>query len=96
MLRISVITSDSQPVLKLRWVGEEVPREDITLEFKSVLKAKMQVDSEALIQQLAKAKLLEPATGRPTPASPAAVKPRFLPPDIITVNEQNIEWRLLG
>ncbi|MCT8961089.1 DUF6396 domain-containing protein [Pseudomonas veronii] len=52
--------------------------------------------SEALIQQLAKAKLLEPATGRPTPASPAAVKPRFLPPDIITVNEQNIEWRLLG
>lgn len=91
MLRISVITSDSQPVLKLRWVGEEVPREDITLEFKSVLKAKMQVDSEALIQQLAKAKLLEPTTGRP-----AAVKPRFLPPDIITVNEQNIEWRLLG
>ncbi|UHG95390.1 SEL1-like repeat protein [Pseudomonas sp. 7-41] len=52
--------------------------------------------SEALIQQLAKAKLLEPTTGRPTPASPAAVKPRFLPPDIITVNEQNIEWRLLG
>ncbi|QPO23898.1 sel1 repeat family protein [Pseudomonas sp. Y39-6] len=52
--------------------------------------------SEALIQQLAKAKLLEPTTGRPTPASPAAVKPRFLLPDIITVNEQNIEWRLLG
>ncbi|NWC61348.1 hypothetical protein HX835_30330, partial [Pseudomonas veronii] len=47
--------------------------------------------SEALIQQLAKAKLLEPTTGRP-----AAVKRRFLPPDIITVNEQNIEWRLLG
>jgi len=91
MLRISVITSDSQPVLKLRWVGEEVPREDITLEFKSVLKAKMQVDSEALIQQLAKAKLLEPTTGRP-----AAVKRRILPPDNITVNEQNIEWRLLG
>jgi hypothetical protein len=39
MLRISVITS--QPVLKLRWVGEEVPREDIALEFKSMLKAKL-------------------------------------------------------
>jgi len=47
--------------------------------------------SEALIQQLAKAKLLEPTTGRP-----AAVKRRILPPDNITVNEQNIEWRLLG
>ncbi len=33
--------------------------------------------SEALIQQLAKAKLLEPATGRPTPSSPAAVGMRF-------------------
>lgn len=108
--------------------------------------------SEALIQQLAKAKLLEPATGRPTPDSPAFIKadypeptctsgqacpqtgywrafslsrdvyarfndgvirrfekneimptlqveshkPRFLLPDIITVNEESIEWRLLG
>ncbi|WKC47077.1 DUF6396 domain-containing protein [Pseudomonas veronii] len=108
--------------------------------------------SEALIQQLAKAKLLEPTTGRPTPASPAFIKasypeptctsgqacpqtgywrafslsrdvyarlsdgvirrfekneimptlqieshkPRFLLPDIITVNEESIEWRLLG
>ena len=33
--------------------------------------------SEALIQQLAKAKLLEPTTGRPTPSSPAAVGMRF-------------------
>ena len=108
--------------------------------------------SEALIQQLAKAKLLEPTTGRPTPASPAFIKasypeptctsgqacpqtgywrafslsrdvyarfndgvirrfekneimptlqveshkPRLLLPDIITVNEESIEWRLLG
>ncbi|MCT9825821.1 DUF6396 domain-containing protein [Pseudomonas veronii] len=108
--------------------------------------------SEALIQQLAKAKLLEPTTGRPTPDSPAFIKasypeptctsgqacpqtgywrafslsrdvyarlsdgvirrfekneimptlqieshkPRFLLPDIITVNEESIEWRLLG
>lgn len=36
-LRISVITSGSQPVLKLRWVGEEVQREDIAQEFKAVL-----------------------------------------------------------
>lgn len=36
-LRISVITSGSQPVLKLRWVGEEVQREDIAQEFKKVL-----------------------------------------------------------
>ncbi len=108
--------------------------------------------SEALIHQLAKAKLLEPATGRATPDSPAFIKasypeptcssgqacpqtgywqafslsgdvyarfkagtvrrfeeneimptlrvenhqPRFLLPDIITVNDENIEWRLLG
>ncbi|MCM2362214.1 DUF6396 domain-containing protein [Pseudomonas sp. SR18] len=108
--------------------------------------------SEALIQQLAKAKLLEPATGRATPDSPAFIKashleptcssgqacpqtgywqalslsrnvysqltdgtvrrfeeneimptlkvqshkPRFLLPDIITVSEESIEWRLLG
>jgi hypothetical protein len=38
MLRISLSTS--QPVLKLRWDGEEVSREDIALEFKSVLKEK--------------------------------------------------------
>ncbi|MNC77550.1 hypothetical protein D3C75_1295210 [compost metagenome] len=37
MLRVSVITSGSQPVLKLRWVGEEVQREDIAQEFKTVL-----------------------------------------------------------
>ena len=36
-LRVSVITSGSQPVLKLRWVGEEVQREDIVQEFKTVL-----------------------------------------------------------
>jgi len=37
MLRVSVITSGAQPVLKLRWVGEEVQREDIAQEFKTVL-----------------------------------------------------------
>ncbi|WP_455829754.1 SEL1-like repeat protein [Pseudomonas fluorescens] len=108
--------------------------------------------SEALIQQLAKAKHLEPATGRATPDSPAFIKasypaptcssgqacpqtgywqaarlsrdqysrfnegvirrfekndimptlrvqnrkPRFLLPDIITINEEGIEWQLLG
>ncbi|MCX4067260.1 DUF2303 family protein [Pseudomonas sp. S1Bt30] len=37
ILRLSVITSGSQPVLKLRWIGEEVQREDIAQEFKTVL-----------------------------------------------------------
>lgn len=36
-LRVSVITSGAQPMLKLRWVGEEVQREEIAQEFKSVL-----------------------------------------------------------
>ena len=40
-LRLSVITSGSLPVLKLRWVGEEVQREDIAQEFKSVLQVKI-------------------------------------------------------
>lgn len=40
-LRISVITSGAQPVLKLRWVGEEIQREDIAQEFKTVLQAKI-------------------------------------------------------
>lgn len=111
-----------------------------------------QKPSETLIHQLAKAKLLEPATGRATPDSPAFIKAsypeptctsgqacpqtgywqalrvsrddysrfkagtirrfekneimptlgvqyresRFLLPDIITVNEESIEWQLLG
>ena len=36
-MRVSVITSGAQPMLKLRWVGEEVQREEIAQEFKSVL-----------------------------------------------------------
>ncbi|GLX90627.1 hypothetical protein Pfra02_31950 [Pseudomonas fragi] len=36
-LRVSVITSGAQPALKLRWVSEEVQREDIAQEFKAVL-----------------------------------------------------------
>jgi uncharacterized protein YfdQ (DUF2303 family) len=40
-LRISVITSGSVPVLKLRWVGEEVQREAIAQEFKAVLEAQI-------------------------------------------------------
>lgn len=38
-LRVSVITSGSQPVLKLRWIGEEAQREAIAQEFKLVLEA---------------------------------------------------------
>ncbi|CAI8807294.1 CPS-53 (KpLE1) prophage; DUF2303 domain-containing protein YfdQ [Pseudomonas sp. IT-P74] len=41
MLRVSVITSGAQPALKLRWVGEEVQREDIAQEFKTVLQDKI-------------------------------------------------------
>ncbi|MDH0745252.1 YfdQ family protein [Pseudomonas sp. GD03842] len=40
-LRISVITSGAVPVLKLRWVGEEVQREAIAQEFKAVLEDKI-------------------------------------------------------
>ena len=40
-LRISVITSSAVPALKLRWVGEEVQREDIAQEFKTVLQDKI-------------------------------------------------------
>ena len=36
-LRVSVITSGAQPMLKLRWVGEEVQREEIAREFKTAL-----------------------------------------------------------
>ena len=36
-LRVSVITSGAQPMLKLRWVGEEMQREEIAQEFKSVI-----------------------------------------------------------
>gem|GEM_PF-4530702 len=36
-LRVSVITSGSQPVLKLRWISEEAQREAIAQEFKAVL-----------------------------------------------------------
>ena len=41
ILRVSVITSGAQPMLKLRWVGEEVQREEIAQEFKSVLDAQI-------------------------------------------------------
>lgn len=41
MLRVSVITSGAHPVLKLRWVGEEVQRENIAQEFKTVLQDKV-------------------------------------------------------
>lgn len=40
-LRVSVITSGSQPVLKLRWIGEEAQREAIAQEFKEVLDQKI-------------------------------------------------------
>lgn len=41
ILRISVITSGAQPALKLRWIGEEVQREEIAQEFKSVLEVQV-------------------------------------------------------
>lgn len=37
ILRVSVITSGAQPMLKLRWMGEEVQQEEIAQEFKSTL-----------------------------------------------------------
>lgn len=40
-LRLSVITSGAHPTLKLRWVGEDVQREDIAQEFKTVLQSKI-------------------------------------------------------
>lgn len=40
-LRISVITSGALPVLKLRWVGEEVQREAIADELKTVLQERI-------------------------------------------------------
>lgn len=40
-LRVSVITGGAQPVLKLRWIGEEAQREAIAQEFKAVLDAKV-------------------------------------------------------
>ena len=44
-LRLSVITSGAVPILKLRWVGEEVQREDIAQEFKTVLQQKIGADA---------------------------------------------------
>ncbi|WP_414813353.1 DUF2303 family protein [Pseudomonas alliivorans] len=40
-LRLSVITSGAQPLIKLRWVAEDLQREEIAQEFKSVLEAKV-------------------------------------------------------
>ena len=40
-LRVSVITGGAQPVLKLRWIGEEAQREAIAQEFKAVLDNKV-------------------------------------------------------
>lgn len=40
-LRVSVITSGAQPMLKLRWIAEELQREEIAREFKSVLDAQI-------------------------------------------------------
>lgn len=35
--RLSVITSGSQPVMKLRWIGEEIQREEVAQEFKGAV-----------------------------------------------------------
>jgi uncharacterized protein YfdQ (DUF2303 family) len=48
-LRVSVITSGAQPVLKLRWVGEDVQREDIAQEFKTVLQDKIGANASLVL-----------------------------------------------
>ncbi|SDF23326.1 DUF2303 family protein [Phytopseudomonas seleniipraecipitans] len=40
-LRLSVITGENAPVLKLRWVGEEAQREEFADEFKNVLSSEI-------------------------------------------------------
>lgn len=45
-LRVSVITSGSAPVLKLRWVGEETQREAIAQEFKDYLAKSVQASAK--------------------------------------------------
>ncbi len=40
-LRVSVITGREQPLLKLRWVGEEAQREAFADEFKQVLQSEI-------------------------------------------------------
>lgn len=45
-LRVSVITSGSTPVLKLRWVGEEAQREAIAQEFKDYLERNVQASAK--------------------------------------------------
>jgi len=40
-LRLSVITGANEPVLKLRWVGEEAQREEFAIEFKEVLESEV-------------------------------------------------------
>lgn len=45
-LRVSVITGGSQPVLKLRWVGEDAQREAIAQEFKAVLDSKVGITAK--------------------------------------------------
>lgn len=45
-LRVSVITSGSTPVLKLRWVGEEAQREAIAQEFKDYLERNVQTSAK--------------------------------------------------
>lgn len=45
-LRVSVLTSGSQPILKLRWVGEEAQREFIAQEFKEYLAKNVQASAK--------------------------------------------------
>lgn len=45
-LRVSVITSGSAPVLKLRWVGEEAQKEAIAREFKEYLEQNVQASAK--------------------------------------------------
>lgn len=41
LLKLSILTGDEKPTLKLRWVGEELQVEDIAQEFKKVLAAEV-------------------------------------------------------
>lgn len=46
---MSVITSGSQPVLKLPWLGEGAQREAIAQEFKQVLESKVGVAAKLVL-----------------------------------------------
>lgn len=48
-LRVSVITSSAQPMLRLRWIGEEVQREEIAQDFKSALQKEINSNAQLML-----------------------------------------------